>query len=368
MSANSTIIDGLNLIYYCNPNYTLRQLLQYNLAYCISSMMTFLPTAAILVAVFFYRAYHSILQRLFIYLTLTIMVYLFISSLNLQLRPQFFDHTTGNTFCMWTGYMQTTTHVCSLLLSFEISIYLLYIMHYQVRGKPIPVPNSSQTVILELGAIFFAVILPLGLLAIPIRNYGVGGAVCWIRIYEGTDCEVLPASKRLGVALFTTYTLIVSINLIVFMALVVIFCCLACKFQQSRASHLKTARRTLLLFILLITYTVIHLSSILIQYYVINNKIIFQRGELIVCIVTPISQIIQPLAYMFYLNSVKKFRWDVAKSTAGEWRESWRFCCMHFNRILRGHDGTMMINNLDTRSGEYLTPSIATSSHYESMR
>jgi len=93
----------------------------------------------------------------------------------------------------------------------------------------------------------------------------------------------------------------------------------------------------------LIVYTGIHLSSLAIGYFTTKDKIYWEKNEIVVCVLMPLSQIIRPLAYMFYLNSIKKFGWGAAKAKAGEWKQSWIFCCLHFrNWLLRKNNAVML--------------------------
>lgn len=361
--------EGLNLTHHCNSNYSFPELVHFNLGYSITSMLTFILTAAILVSMIFYRAYRTILQRLFIYLTISILVYLVIISLNIQLNPRFFKHT-GPIMCKWTGYIGTSAYTCSLLLSFEISVYLLYMMHYQLQEKPLPTPNKHLIISLEVIGVCVAVLLPPALLVIPLEYYGINGAVCWVKVYENTSCHPSSGSLALGKGIFSVYILFTTTNLTTFMVLVCLFCWLSCRSQQSRAHYLSTARRTAVLFVLLVGYTAIHFLAILIPYFTLSRHLPSNKaGALVFCILAPASQFIRPLAYMFFLNSIKKFRWQGTRTAASEWRESWRVCCLKFRYwVTKNEHHNLLINNLDLRSSECITPSLETSSHYyESM-
>ena len=360
--------EGLNLTYYCNRNFSnLSSIIKYNMAYSITSMLTFLPTAAILCLMVFYRAYRTILQRLFIYLTVSIMLYLAIISLNVQLHPKLFEHT-GEVMCKWTGYMSTSAYTCTLLLSFEISVYLLYMMYYQLRGKSLPVLSRYRVAVLELFGLGVAVLVPPALLVISLEYYGLNGAVCWVKAYENTSCKPSTGSLALGKGIFSIYTILSCTNLAIFMVLIGLFCWLSCRFQQSKTRYLHTARRTTILFVFLIAYATIHLSGILFPYFTLTHKLHIHNGEIVLCILLPISQLIRPLAYMFFLNSVKKFRWKSTRSKATEWRDSWKLCCLRL-RYWGSEDshGLLINNNLECRSSEYITPSVETSTHYESV-
>lgn len=359
---------GLNLTATCNHKYSLPLLELYNYTFTISSMVTLLLTAGVLAAMVFYRAYRTTLQRMVIYLTLTIMVYFCMSSLSIQLQPNLFRKETGDTLCQWTGYIQISANTASLVLSLEISVYLLFMMWHQAKGKPLPVPSRSQTLALELTGLFVGVVIPPCLLAVKIDEYGVGGAVCWVKIYANSNCNDTKEVDTLGVAIFTIYTAFSSINLIAYAILVSLFFWLGCKFQQSRAQYMKTAKRTAILMALLVVYTAVQLGSVVVIYFMLKQNLYLRKGELLFCVLTPLSQLMRPLAYMYYLNSIKKFRWQVAKSTAGEWRDSWRLCCLRLRHWVGRKEGRVMINDLEVRSSEYLTPSLVSSSHYESIR
>ena len=363
----STNLSGLELIHHCNPNYSLTLLKDYNFTYSIASMVTLLLIIALLVAMVFYKTYQSTLKRLFLYLTLSIMVYVANSSTNLQLQPEFFNHT-HETFCKWTGYIETCAFVATLILTFEISLYLLFVVYYQIRVKPIPVPTRPQTIGLEVTGLFVAVVLPTCLLSIPLKHFGTGAAVCWVKLYDNTtSCEPPPGSVTLEKVLFTVYTFFIVVNLTAFVVLFIVFIRLACKFQQSRTQYVQTAVRTITLFIFLAVYGIVHLSAIIVPFYMMANpKSIWRKGIYLHLVLDPISQFFRPLAYMFYLNSVKKFRWEETKMAAVEWRRTWRFCCLRCWHRMRGDKGTV-VNDLDGRSCEYLTPSVMTSTHYESL-
>ncbi len=363
---SSFSFSGLNLTQHCNSNHSLKLFEAFNLSYSISAMVTFLATTGILVAMIFYKAYHSALKRLFLYLTLSTMAYLANSSFNIQLRPGLFEHT-GDTLCRWTGYIETCTFISCQVLTLEISIYLLFVVYYQVRGKPMPVPTRSQTVVLEVVGLLAAVVVPTCLLAIPFQHYGLNGAVCWVKLYNDTSCEALPKSLILGKTLFSIYAVFISVNLIAFVALFAVFIRLACKFQQSRAQYMQTARRTITLLLILVFYAIIHLSSILTPYLIFEGKVHWWKSLFVYCIFNPIAQFFRPLAYMFYFNSVKKFRWEETKMAAVDWRRSWRFFCLRCCHWIMGKGDLMLVNDLDGRSCEYITPSAMTSTQYDSL-
>ena len=357
-------LSGLNLTLHCNSHYNLSTLVQYNLAYSLTSMLTFLPTAAILCAMLFCRAYHTILKRLFIYLTLSILLYLVVLSSNIQLNPSLYSSAS---LCRWTGYASTSAYTCSLLLSSLITAYLCYMMCYRARGKPVPVLRARwRRVALELTGVGVAVLLPPAALAVaPFEYYGVSGASCWVKMYQNETCNTSHGSLVLGTAIFSTYVLLNATNLLAFAGLVLTFCRMGCKFEQGREQYMGTAKRTVLLVILLVMDGFIHLSVILVAYIALRQHLFVETGGLVLSVMIPLSQCIRPLGYMFYLNSVKRFRWGVAKEVAGEWRQSWSLCCRRMRCwVSGGRMDLMQVNNLES---EYFTPNLVSSAQYESL-
>ena len=323
-------------------------------------MVSFFLTLAILLLTVFYQSYGSILQRLFIYLTVSIMAYLAASSTDIQLQPRFF---LGAASCKWTGYSKTSTFVVTLMFSCEISIYLLYVMCYQLLQKQLPQPSKSQKVMLELGLLLFATVIPPLLLIIPNNNFGLAGAVCWVKSYEDESCESPRNAVVLQWVIFSMYTVMSIFNLMAFVILVGIFFWLAFKLQRGWMQYLVTARRTILLVLLLILCTGVHLFSILIYLAIVNkeSKVHKKWSIFFLCTITPVAQCIQPIAYMFYLNSVKRFHWDSMRSSAGRWKSTGRLCCWRVQKWMAGVSSLNYINVLDNGQSEYLTPALTSS-------
>lgn len=363
-------LGGLNFTHYCNKKYSLEMLTGSNLAWSISSMVAFLLTAIILVVVIFYRQYRTIVQHFFIYLTLFILVYLALASASIQLLPQFFQHT-GEMACKWTGYLQSLVYISIFIISFELSAYLLYVMQFQVRGKPIPTLMTSKKVVLELVGLLLAVIIPAALLSIRLKNFGVYGATCWINIYKidnhSINCSIDKDAIVLQTVIMSVSSVLYAANVVSYAILIVIFCLLACKYQQTRSHYKYTIIRTIILVSYLVLSGTVHLAFALCFYYISNDDygLVNYPLLLVACILTPAIEFLHPLAFMFYLNSVKKFQWQVARSTAGEWKASWRLCCTQSKRWIRRKWGTKIsINDTNDHLDEYLTPDLTTTSQY----
>ena len=330
-------------------------------------MVTFLLTGTILVLIIFYKQYRTIVQHLAMYLTIFIMLYLALTSASIQLQPQFFH--PGDTACKWTGYFQTVLYISSLITTFELSAYLLYVMQFQVRGKPIPALKRWRKVLLELVGVFVAVVIPAVPLGIYLNNFGISGAICAVKVFKidnSTNCSLDDDAYALRTVVLSIYNTLHGINVISYALLIVIFCLLACKYQQTRSHHKHTIARTIILVSYLVLSSSIHLASALYFYYFsLDDSKVNKPSLILSCILTPATEFLRPLAFMFYLNSVKRFKWQVAKNTAGEWKASWKSCFFRFKRWLRRKWGfSININDMSYETDEYFTPDLTTTSQY----
>ena len=256
------------------------------------------------------------------------------SATDIQLQPWFL---LGASVCKWTGYSKASTFLSTLIFSSEISTYLLYVMCYQASEKRLPQVNKSQKVMLELGLVFVAVVVPPLLLVYPIRYFGLVGAVCWVKSYEDESCVSQDGAIVLNWVLLSVFTAINVYTLVVYAVLVGIFLWLAYRSQRGRKHYLITARKTIMLLFLLFLCLGVHLVFTLIEVYHFDKE---SRTRMkwdpyyALSIISPLAQSTRPLVFMFYLNYVKKFSWESTRITAGKWRATGRLCCWRIRNRL----------------------------------
>ena len=316
---------GLNLTANCS-HIDISYLRGYNYASSITSLLTFFPTVCLLIVIFFYHSYSSILHRLFIYFTLSIMAYLVASATDLQLQ---FD--VADTYCKWTGYTKMSAHTIALLFSSEICAYLLCKMYYQIRHhKKLPQVNRLKAFLLELGIVTMTV-LPAPLLLLLARDrFGLSSSVCWVKIFQNGTC--LPMENgtcRLILSLMIIKGSFYSFNFIAYSILIGLFCWLACTSEIARKQYFSTARRTVILVLLLLTTSGTDLITLFVWTYVVDKQkpVRGNVGWYFSSIYIAAVQCIQPIAYLFYLNSVKKFQWESTRSMARRWKSKGQSCC-----------------------------------------
>ena len=113
----------------------------------------------------------------------------------------------------------------------------------------------------------------------------------------------------------------------------VVFCCVACKYRETRQPFLKTLCRTLILLGLFVVSTAVTvLVNILLPTELVynNGRYYNYNYQLVNGAVLPVTQIVFPLAFLFYLYSFNLFRWRAIKRAAAEWR-CFRSCCRREN-------------------------------------
>jgi hypothetical protein len=105
-------------------NETIAELERDNLLWSVSGMSSFVATLFILVLLVFYKAYTSVLQRLFFYFILVTLMQLACIAMNIQLR---FVFEGEEAFCKWLGLVQHWAYVMNWLFSLTLTFYLRFI-------------------------------------------------------------------------------------------------------------------------------------------------------------------------------------------------------------------------------------------------
>lgn len=311
-------------------NDTLEELVRDNLLWSVSGMSSFLAASFILVLIVFYKAYTSILQRLFFYFTLVTLLQLACIAMNVQLQ---FVFQGQELFCKWLGFIQHWAYTMNWLFSLTLTSYLHILVFHQIKGKQLPAIGRKKRIAFEALLVMAVVTLPLTVLWVAFPAYGLSGALCWIGDVN-KDCS----RNTFGYTfqLIYTYCCAVVRLLIVaaFFVLIVIFCRLALLYRHMRHQYLKTVGRTILLMLFLIVSALIELVGLLtyIHIAIVKGDVASVKTLLeINYIVLPVTLVITPSGFMFYLYSLQKFSWESVKNAAQEW--GW--CCIYCRQIWR---------------------------------
>ena len=317
----------------CTNSTSAAQLRAINLTRFIAGTISLAIVILILLFLLLYKAYTTTLQRLFVHLTIA-------SSLHdacfvIEVEHQF-DYYGQEQFCAVVGFLDAWTSIMVYLFILGITLYVLYMIYKQFRGDPFQNYRRLK-IATECFFTILMVVLPLVYLWLPFINdtYGFGlVAVCWIQKLQ-KNCEVNPFSR----VVYPEVGLIVVVcivHVLSTLGLAVVFCRLAYKYRSMKHRHIKTVRDTFILMCFLLTSVVFDGNSLL--FLVSDNiaKYIIEHYALwmLAAIGPPVSMLIYPFGFLFYLYSFKKFKWQSIKKAAAEWKVS---CgcngeqrCIHF--------------------------------------
>ena len=314
-------------------NLTFVQLKHMNLATSISAVVCLLLTIAILCLLIFYRAYKTVLQRFFQYLTIVTLLHLLFISMDIQLE---FDYTQGPKLCKWLGFMQQWTVTMTYFFVFVITMYLIGKVYNKLTtgsiSSSVNIVNNRniQPLILEVSVVVGVIVIPLTFLWVPFKNntYGVESSSCWIQKVD-THCNTSIGSIE-QILLTSVLRITMIIVIISFVILSAIFCQFACYYRDTRRAHLKTIRQTFLLMCFFVLSSLIELTGLVMYAYsAISGRAVDSYSFwLVYDIAMPISQLVIPSGFLVYLYS---FQWKIIKRASGEWKATCRsimtLCC-----------------------------------------
>ncbi len=235
-----------------------------------------------------------------------------------------------NKYCRWTGYLKVSLQMIALLFSSEICAYLLCKMYFQVKyHKNLPCLSKKKAIVLEFGMVALTV-FPSTLLLLMARNkFGLSSTVCWIQLFQSNSCvKILKNTNPVVFGLMVVRGVLYSFNFLGYSVLIGLFCWLACKSEMARKQYFNTARRTLILILLMIFTSGSDLVTLFIFMYMVNKKIASNKvGVDFLSAYYAVVQCVQPMAYLFYLNTVRKFQWDSTRHMAWRWKTKGMNCC-----------------------------------------
>ena len=305
----------------------MEQLKTINLTRGIFGAISLVIVTLVLLFLVLYKAYTTTLQRLFVHLT--IVTCLHDVSFVIELEHQF-KYYGQEQFCAFVGFFDTWTSSMVYLFIIGINLFLVYTIYKRLRGDPFLRLSNLRYPRLMLECLFTLLMfsLPLAYLWLPFTrdSYGVGSgpssAICWIKGIEG-DCKSIHPYSQVVYAEALLIAVACVVHILFTFGLAIVFCRLSRTYQGMKHKHLKNVRDAFLLMCFLITSVVLDspasvFLSIKLKEDVTENYAFW----IFSAIGPPISMLIYPIGFLFYLYSLKKFKWKSIKSAAAEWKTS----------------------------------------------
>ena len=211
------------------------------------------------------------------------------------------------------------------LVTLGIIVFLPYKVYEQIKGDPFPRPLRSRCFCTAAECLFIFVVLVFPLTYIHPWAYCELGQWCSTNIID-LNCTIVLNIGQSLVVTFNTYDIMGVIGVIFTIMLSIIFCCLACKYRETRQPFLRTLCRTLILLGLFVASTTITLLLNILLPFKVEYPDGWYIYQLVNAAVLPVTQIVLPLGFLFYLYSFKLFHWRAIRRAAAEWG-CFQSCC-----------------------------------------
>ena len=297
----------------------------------ISSAVCLVVITLILLLLIFYKAYTSTLQRLFLYLTIFTVIQE--ACLTVGYATQF-EYSDQETLCNVITIVTMWSAATGYLSVFGVFIYLPYKFYKQIRRDPFSRQLRSKCCHVAMECFFVLVVLALPLIYIwNWDNCTIFAPWQWCSgIIANKSCTAFPEIARdvinLLILVSNSYDLMGMIGVVFTIVLSVVFCCVACKYRETRQPFLKTLCRTLILLGLFVVSTTVTLLVNTLLPSQLAYPDWYYNYQLVNGAVLPVTQIVFPLGFLFYLYSFNLFRWRAIKRAAAEWR------CFHRSDVV----------------------------------
>jgi hypothetical protein len=238
-----------------------------NLIVVVLSVASVLLLMLLLALLVLYRAYKTVLQRLFLYFITATALHNVIITLNVRLRFK-----VHQDYCRWVGFCNVWVTILLDLLSFSFTVYLIATAYQRFKGKRLQYLGCCRRrpVLTEILFLIIVILLPLTYLWEPAHHhrFGVELIDCWVKSVD-KNCTSLEDYKVILTIFDVVYLVLRLTNILLFLALIVIISMLM------RQKKVEAVGRAVLL-ILVISLS----TTIIITYFVIDVvKIAVHRGS-----------------------------------------------------------------------------------------
>ena len=244
------------------------------------------------------KAYRTVLQRLFLYLMVAIVLReLFIA---VAIEHQW-KYPAQDEVCMWIGFLWNWTGILVFAFTVGIKIYLFFLVKYYVAKGNTTVPSFLQSkyrrVVLESLYLILPTLVTLGYACIPFitGNYGLAGAWCWVWALD--DNCTISLSGMLD-QLFNGYIFYISgsvIGLVLLIAVSIVYCRLPITNKENRLLLKKTfcVIITFLVNIVIMTFALVARVTA-----AVNNMYEYPAVWFSFAVTFPSSLLLFPIAYL----------------------------------------------------------------------
>ena len=216
-------------------------------------------------------------------------------------------------------------------------MFLVYTVYRQLRGDPFSILLNSKypRLILECFLTFLMIFLTLTYPWLPFTKgtYGTGSeglsTFCWIKGVED-DCKTVQPYSRVIYAETFLVGIACILHLLFTVGIGVVFCRFAHTYQGMKHKHLKNVRDVLLLMCFLLISLAFDSPGVVVLLVTVAEDVTTTESYafwMYSQVGPPISMLIYPTGFFFYLYSLEKLKWESIKRAAAEWKPScgWKY-------------------------------------------
>ena len=316
MDLEQNDINGSQFNMNCT-NFTVEDLKVINRTRNIPAMICAVITLAILLYLMYYKAYSSLLQRLYLYLVVGTLFTEIAVALNIEHQ---WHYKGQETVCVWLGFFTQWTYVLVFIFSYEIVLYLLYLVMLKIRGTPLPPWMGSKccTVTVEIIYIVTPLLISTTFAVFPYvkRSYGVAGPWCWVVSLNG-DCE--PSGFVTQMVFYSMYMAVGVVGIAASLVFLIVYFKLATSFREAR----QLLKQTLYVMVFQFIHILIVMCNLTLRLYTLLSR----RHEvfglwLAHAFTIPLGVLVFPLGYLLCFYPVKIVQIVYKKIAAFK-------CCKH---------------------------------------
>lgn len=267
-----------------------------------------------------YKAYRTTLQRLLIYITISVALTELdtISSVVIQFD---IDHRV----CMWIGFVDVWSNYLMEFFSFGFTVCLITITMEQLRGKKTHFWVSwiccrgKHGLLVEMVYTFVTILLPLSFIWIHMYNhtYGLGETVCVMRALND-QCQPLNQTR---IDYISFQLLWLAADILVVLSFLVLIGLLTVKLKRYYSKGFNISTFGFLSFALVISLTIRIAETVVNLFNRFYGKSIDHLAyDVIANSAYTISNMIIPIAFAVYIYSPNKLRPKSLREAARKWR------------------------------------------------
>ena len=294
-------------------NFTIREWKSLNLVRSIAAILGVLIILAILSFLIYYKAYQSLFQRLYLYLIIATLLNELAGVISIEHQ---WPYKRQETVCVWIGLVSAWTNVLLFIFSYEIIVYLLYLVVSKIKGIELPQCGIGCTrccgAIVEIVYLVLPALISTAFALPPYmqRRYGIAGPWCFVRSLN-SNCE--SSGKVIQMAFYGMYMSLGVAGIAASLIFLIVYFKIANTFRDIRC----LLKRTLFVLVFKFVHILLIMCSVACRLYTLQTG----RHQLYGLWLThalsvPIGVLVFPIGYLLCFHPVGKIAQIIYKKFA----------------------------------------------------